>query len=310
MNPLQKTMLSSAVLAAVTVGAPGAARADAFAQSILVIDNFRLLHANGTPYTASDFSMLSGGVAAYASGQLNGVADSDSRTGAGNLDIAQRGVGALGGRLENYFAPLPGGGGASFGAADQHMAGEMITTNAGAAGMLVQHRADASVAANGAALGYSGVADAASFSFSLGVGEYMTIAFDALAFTQAFATDRAGVATSANASLSWTISVTDLTTGATVFAFQPEQLNALSNVSRTNGFGGTTTYAPGWLSFGATTSMLEVGDVYQISIGQGSFASALQSQQVPEPATLAGFGAGLLAMAALSRRRRGRAAAM
>jgi hypothetical protein len=50
MNPLQKTMLSSAVLAAVTVGAPGAARADAFAQSILVIDNFRLLHANGTTY--------------------------------------------------------------------------------------------------------------------------------------------------------------------------------------------------------------------------------------------------------------------
>jgi hypothetical protein len=305
MNPLQKAMLSSAVLAAVAIGAPGTARADAFAQSILIIDNFRLLHANGTPYTNSDFSMLSGGVAAYASAQLNGVSDNDMRTGAGNLDIVHRGVGALPARPENYFSPLAGGAG-NFGYADQHMAGDMITTNMGAAGMLVQHRADASVAANGAAVGYSGVADAASFSFSLGVGEYMTIAFNALPFTQAFATDGAGTATSASASLSWTISVTDLTTGQTVFAFQPEQLNALSNVSRTNGLGGATTYEPGWLSFAATTSMLEVGDIYQISIGQASFASALQSQQVPEPATLAGFGAGLLAMAALSRRRRRR----
>lgn len=302
MNPLQTTMLSTIVLAAAAIGAPGAARADAFAQSILIIDNFRLLHANGTPYTSRDFSTLSGGAAAYAGAFLNGAADSELQAGAGNVDLVHRGVGAdLPARAENHFGPLPGAAG-NFAYADQHMAGAMLTSTAGAAGALMQTRADASLAGAGAATGYAGMGGSASFSFSLGVGEYMTIAFDALPFTQAYA--GAGAPGGASASLSWSISVTDLATGAIVFAFQPEQLNALSNVSRNDALAGATTYQPGWLTFAATTSMLDVGDIYQVNIGQGSFASALQSQAVPEPATLAGCGAGLLAMAALGRRRR------
>ena len=141
------------MLAAVAFGAPGAARADTFAQSILVIDHFRLLHANGTLYTGSDFSML------------------------------------------------------------------------------------------------------------------------------------------ASANLTWSINLTALTTGAAVFASQPAQLNAPSIVSRNGALGG------------ATTSMLSAGDIYQVSIAQPSYASASQNQQVAEPASLAAFGAGLLAMAALGRRR-------
>lgn len=140
---------------------------------------------------------------------------------------------------------------------------------------------------------------ATSFSFALGVGEYMTIAFDALPFTQAFAGNGDGGYASAN--LLWSI---NLTTGARVFAFQPAQLNALSIVSRTGALGGASTYAPGWLSFRATTTTLNAGDVYQVSMAQSSLASALQNQPVAEPATLAAFGAGLLAMASLGRRRR------
>lgn len=224
------------------------------------------------------------------------------QAGAGNIDLVHRGVGAdLPARPENQFAPWPGAA-ANFAYADQHMAGAMMTSTSGPAGALMQTRADASLAGAGAATGYAGMGGTASFSFSLGVGEYMTIAFDALPFTQAYA--GAGTPGSASANLAWTISVTDLSTGAVVFAFQPEPLNAMSNVSRNDALAGATTYQPGWLTFAATTSMLDVGDIYQVSIGQGSFASALQSQQVPEPATLAGFGAGLLAIAALGRRRR------
>jgi hypothetical protein len=296
MNLFHKTILSSAVLATV---ASGAARADAFAQSILVVDNFRLLHANGTPYTASDFALVAGGNAAYAGTYLNNLSDSAMQYGAGNLDIAQRGAGAdLPAHIENLFAPLAGAAG-NFGHADQYMAGSVMTTNSGAAGALLQTAADASLANAGAATSFAGLAGAMSFSFALGVDEYMTIGFDALPFTQA----AAGGAGFATAHLVWSITLTDLSTGASVLAFQPAELNALSIVGRNGAFGGAATYAPGWLSFGATTSMLGAGDIYQVSIAQSSFASALQARQVAEPASLAAFGAGLLAMAALGRRR-------
>jgi hypothetical protein len=130
----------------------------------------------------------------------------------------------------------------------------------------------------------------------------MTIAFDALPFTHAFVNQGAGAATSASARLAWSITLLDLTTGATMFSFAPDQLNALGDVSRTDGADGASTYAPGWLSFAATTDLLTVGDIYQITISQSTLASALQAQKVPEPGTLAAFGAALLAMAALSRR--------
>jgi hypothetical protein len=305
MNLFQKSMLSSAVLAAVALGTPGAARADTFAQSILVIDNFRLLHANGTSYTAGDFSVFAGGNGAYAGAYLNNVGDSAWQAGTGNLDIAQRGVGVnLPVLAENAFTPLAGAAG-NFAHADQYMAGAMVTTNNGAAGALLQTRAGASLTNAGAVTSFAGLATATTFSFSLGADETMTIAFDALPFSQAFASDGAAGGYG-NANLMWSLNLIDLTTGDSVFAFQPGQLNALSNVSRNGAFGGATTYAPGRLSFGASTTMLNAGDVYQVSIAQASFASALQNQQVAEPATLAAFGAGLLAMAMLGRRRRHR----
>jgi hypothetical protein len=162
----KRTMLNSAVLAAVAFGA---AHADTFAQSILVIDNFRLLHANGTPYPGSDFALLAASNPAYAGACLNNLSDSAVQYGTGNLDIAQRGAGVdLPARGENLFTPL--------------------------------HAASC--------------------------------------------------------------------------------------------------------KFGASTSVLNAGDTCQVSIAQSGFASAQQIHAVAEPATLAAFGAGLLAMAVLVRRRR------
>jgi hypothetical protein len=309
MNPLQSKMLSMLAGAAVVIaaaGTMGTARADAFAQSILVIDNFRLLHSNGTPFTSSDFPMLGGTNEARASGELNGRFAGDMQssgfTSGVNLDIAHQFSGnGSPPRLENNFnsnsgVPFSPGG---FGFADQRMAGSMITTDMGAAGALVQTRADALLTSNGSASGGSGVATSATFNLALGMGEYMTIAFDAMPYTRAFVNQGDGTPTSASARLSWNITLLDLTTGATVFSYSPDQLNGLADSSRTDG---DSIYAPGWLSFAATTDLLTVGDVYQITIFQSTLVSTLQSQRVPEPGMLAVFGAGLLAMAALSRR--------
>jgi hypothetical protein len=318
MNPLQKNLLCSAIGAALALGAAGSVRADAFAQSILAVDNFRLLHPNGTPYTAFDFAMLSGTSDTHVTGQLNGQFSGGTRwdefgNGAA-LDVAHSHVGAeLPAHAENSFQPSAGSPGApaSFGYADARMDGAVITTTLGPAGALAQTRADASLTASGAASGNAALASAASFSFSLGTNETMTIAFSARPFAQAYVGEGAGAGTSAATGMTWSISVLDLTTGATVFAFQPEQLNALGSVSRGDGFDGATIYAPGTLSFAATTGMLDAGTFYQVTITQSTMANALQAQQVqqmPEPATLAGLGAGLLAMATLARRRRQTAA--
>jgi hypothetical protein len=307
MNRLHKNLLRSAVGAALALGAAGQVRADAFAQSILVIDNLRLLHPNGTPYDAIDLVGLAGASEARLSGQWNGDASSATEwaefgTGAA-LDAAHRLVGSsVPPHAENSFLPTGGalGGPASFGYADARMDGAVITTTVGPAGALVQTRADAALAAPGSASGNAALGSAASFNFSLGASETMTIAFSARPFAQA-AVGGAGGA-SATAGMSWSISVLDLSTGATVFTFQPEQLNALGSVSR-SGVDGASIYAPGTLSFAATTDLLDAGTFYQITIAQSSTAGALQGQ-MPEPATLTAFGAGLLAMAALARRRR------
>lgn len=302
MNHLPTKLLRRFAGAAVLLAAAGAARADAFAQSILVIDNFRLLHANGTPFTASDFSMLAGTSSAIGGAQLNSGVASDALSGnlGSALDLAQQQAGGgAPARPENNFNPFAFNG-ANFGYADQHMAGSAFTTNQGAiAGALMQTRADASLGTIGSAAGMTGIGSSAAFNFSLGVGEYMTIAFAALPFSQAYASGGAGA--SASARLSWSITLLDVTTGATVLTYAPDQLNADGDVGASDG---TLTYAPGWLAFSTTAGALNPGDIYQFTIAQASYTDALQTQAIPEPGSLAAFGAGLMAMAALCRRRR------
>lgn len=309
MKLVRKTLLLTAAAASIMVGTMGSAHADSFAQSILVIDNFRLLHSNGTPFNVTDFGVLTGTNDAHATAQLNNVFSNGAQSfgilSGINPDVLHQTVGAPNpAKPENNFdpfpapPPVPG----TFGYADQNLTGSSITIGMAPAGALAQTRADASLAMNGAASGNSDVGTSTTFNFVLGVGDTMTVAFNGTPFTQAFVAAGAGPTTNANARLSWSIQIIDITTGTTVFTYAPNELNALSNVSRTDGGPGTTTYAPATAAFSSTTPMLNNTSTYQITIQHNTLANALQA--VPEPGTLAIFGFGLLGMSALSRRRK------
>lgn len=312
MRHLRRMLVMAPLALGLCLGAAGPARADAFAQAILTINQFRLLHAGGAAYTPADFGLLDGVNSAHARAALNGTnatatpQDFSILSGL-NPDVPHQLVGLPNPpRPENDFTPfptppaVPG----TFGYADQNLAGSAIAVGARPAGARAQTRADASLQAPGSASGDSDVGTSTTFRFRLGTSDTMTFAFDATPFTQAYTTT--GPATNAIARLSWSLNIVNQTTGAIVFVFQPDQLNGAANASRTGTFAGLTTYSPGLLNFLATTPLLNSTDVYQLTIQHNTLANVLQSAApVPEPGMLAVFGVGLLAMAAaLARRRR------
>lgn len=309
MKLTRKTLIMSAAVAALCTGVMGNAQADAFAQSILTISNFRLLHSNGSAFTPTDFGLLDGVNSAHASASLNGAtasaAPQDFSILSGmNPDVAHQFLGLpTPPRAENDFSPFPAPPAVpgTFGYADQNLRGSAISVGGAPAGATAQTRADASLQSNGSASGNSDVGTSTTFSFTLGTGDSMTFAFDATPFTQAYTTS--GPATNAIARLSWSLNIINQSTGQIVYVFQPSELNGAANASRTGAFAGLTTYDPGLLMFSATSPLLNNSDVYQLTIQHNTLANALQESAVPEPATLAIFGLGLLGMTAFKRRR-------
>jgi len=313
MNILRKGLLVTAAAATLGIAAMGSARADTFASAILDINNFRLLHSTGTAYAATDFATLTGTNDAHATASLNGVfanaADSRPILSGVQPDVAHQCVGvpcpALGENNFTRFAPPPPVPG-NFGYADQRQIGSAITIGAVPAGAHATTRADASTAQNiQVASGNSDVGTSTTFAFTLGQADTMTVSFDANPYTAAFVSNGAGATSNANARLSWSINIVDLTTGTSVFDFAPSEINGLASVSRTDGSPGLLEYnAVGTVfSFLATTPLLNAGTTYQITIQHNTLANALQ-QEVPEPATLAIVAAGLLSMSLVSRRRK------
>lgn len=310
MKLLRKTLMMSAALASLSVGLMGNAQADAFAQSILTINNFRLLHADGSAYTPLDFDILDGVNSAHARASLNGVtsvaAPQDfSILSGSNPDVAHQFVGLPNPpRAENDYTPFPSPPAVpgTFGYADQFLTGSAISVGGAPAGARAQTRADASLQSAGSASGDSDVGTSTTFSFTMGVADTMTFAFDATPFTQAYAS--AGPNTNAIARLSWSLNIVNLTTGTTVLSYQPAELNGLANRSRTGAVPGTNAYDPGTLFFTTTSGLLNATDAYQLTVQHNTLANALQGATVPEPGTVAIFGLGLLGMTAFKRRRR------
>lgn len=119
-------------------------------------------------------------------------------------------------------------------------------------------------------------------------------------YTRALVTPGSGTVSNANARLSWSLNILNLTTGATELSYAPSALNADSIRSATDSAPADLVYAPGAGLYSATTGMLIAGNKYQITIQHNALANALQ--QVPEPGTLVMLATGMLGMVMLGRR--------
>lgn len=306
MNIIRKGLLAAAAAVTLGIGGMGSAYADTYASAILTIDNFRLLRAPGGPaFTVADFTTLTGTNDAHATAQLNAgfspAANSIPILSGLPLDLTQQCVGGCPVGENNFTATPPFGG--MFGHADQRLIGAAIDVNGTPAGLLAQTRADAATNANmNIASGNSDVGTSTTFQFALGADSSMTIAFDFDAFTDAQVSPGSSPTANANARISWSLNIVDVSTGLTVYTLAPDELNAQTLRSATDANPGVLpyTFASSILD---TTGVLTGGTIYQITIQHNTLANTLQ-QEVPEPATLAIIAAGLLSMSLISRRRK------
>jgi hypothetical protein len=305
MKSLKNTLLATAAAAAMGLGMPGIAQANTFASAILLINNFKLLHAaTGIPFAPGDFSTLRGTNDAHATAERNGIPSSAFDS----IDILlpppsllHQCVGTCQPKLNNDFTKFLVPPAVSFGYADQDLDG----TSLSALGATARTRADASTTSSPTqASGNSDVGTSTTFAFSVLAPDAMRVSFTAIPYLQAFVSPGSQPNTNANARLSWHINIRDLTTDSELMSESPDELNQAR--SRTDGAPGTSTYDPlPLVPFSFTTNaLLAVGHMYQLTVEHNTLANVLQDERLPEPGTLAALAAGLLSMSLISRRRK------
>jgi len=306
MKSIRRNLKVLAVAAALGAGLAGNAQAGVIAQSVLEITNLRFLNPDASLVSLSQVTPLIFSDSTDVTATLNGTSDvgSINLNTFGTLDLVQQCVGACGGFGQNDYTHHAAQT-VIVARGDTILSGAPISGTGQPTGADAKTLAEAQVAPTNVGSTQSNLGLLATFLFSVAADQTVTIAFDADLYLIASLTADMQIGSNAQASSSWSIDVTDATTGNPIFTWNPNGgaggiVGGTENADPCNLSQTVSSQLPGITitracdaSYSATSPTLVAGNFYQLNIRHTSEADATA---VPEPSLIALLGIGLLGM--------------